>query len=150
MRISDEQRYFDRFWFRDRRLRLLLASLAVMVSFSFGVFYGQNIPRTFFSRPLATLRIMQAYPVGSKVFPVNRPDVREHFEELGWGTEPAVIVGYEIITFEEKEVMVCHVRTKGGAGYILPVNPDWIERVQEVGRNADHALITRRFPSSSQ
>lgn len=86
-----------------------------------------SIPRTSFTNPVLTWRMLKQYPLGSSVLPVNTPQAREQFENLGWWQEPGVIVGYEAIRMNGEVIMLCQVRTQKGAGYILAVNPSWIK-----------------------
>lgn len=107
--------------------RLVYVLLVVMTSFASGIYCGRNLPTTLLTRPAATLRLMREYPIGSDVYPLNTHDARDHFGRFGWGDKPATVVGYEAVTFKEKELMLCNVRTRQGAGLTLAVNPKWIE-----------------------
>jgi hypothetical protein len=121
-----EPRYFDRLSNAVAWRRLLFVLLAMAASFAAGIHYGRMIPSTLFSRPVETIRLMNDYPIGLDVYPLNSRDAREHFMQFGWGDEPAVVVGYEAVTFKEKELMLCDVRTHRGAGLTFAVNPKWI------------------------
>lgn len=125
MKAVDELKYLDGTY--TRRVKIASIALAMLASFGCGVFYSKKIPGTLFSSPLATLRMMNAFPVGASVVPISTHEAREQFERFGWGTEPALVVDYETVTFQNKEIMLCHVRTHRGTGYVLSVNPEWIK-----------------------
>lgn len=128
MSADRELRYFERSARAVDRCRLVFVFLAVAASFTAGVYYSRTLPRTLFSRPVETLRLMKDYPVGTDVYPLSTRDAREHFKRYGWGDEPAVIVGYEAVTFKEEDLMLCNIKTHRGAGLTLAVNPQWIAR----------------------
>jgi hypothetical protein len=102
----------------------------MLASFGCGIFYSKTIPRTIFYHPLTTLRLMKVFPLGTNVVPINTPEAKAQFEQFGWATEPAIVVDYETVTLQGKEILLCHVRTHRGTGYILSVNPDWIRSQQ--------------------
>jgi hypothetical protein len=110
--------------------RVLCASFAVLLSFGLGTFYSQYIPKTIFTSPASTIRMMQTFPIGTAVAPIDTPEARKQFEPFGWGREPAVIVGYETVTFREHEIILCQVRTHRGTGHVITVNPEWINRAR--------------------
>jgi hypothetical protein len=103
--------------------RLFFVLLAVTTSFAAGIHYGQRLPATFYTRPVATLQLMSEFPVGSKVLPLYTWEAQEHFARLGWSSEPAVIVGYEAVTIRDREELLCQVRIFSGAGPTILVNP---------------------------
>jgi len=70
---------------------------------------------------------MNNFPVGASVLPKNTPQAKELFEQLGWWKEPAVIVGYETITYKQELITLCKIRTHRGEGHVLAVNPSWLE-----------------------
>jgi hypothetical protein len=111
-----------------------ISHLVLVVTFFLGVLAGAllttPIPGTLFTQPSLTWKVMKAFPVGSAVLPKNTPQARDQFEQVGWWQEPAIVVGYETITYKNEVVMVCQVRTHQGQGVILSVNPTWLELVQ--------------------
>jgi hypothetical protein len=143
MRAAKELEHLDGYYSRCLKLPLLVSAL--LMSFGCGIFYSRNIPSTLFSHPLTTLRLMQLFPVGTNVAPINTPEARKQFEQFGWGTEPAVVVDYEAVTLQGKEVMLCHVRTHRGTGYILSVNPEWISRPEQSLSEGPELLSARTY-----
>jgi len=126
MSSDRELRYFDRGNPIRNGSRLFFVILAVTISLAAGFYYGRTLPTTLFSHPVETWHLMEDYPVGSEVYPLSADAAREHFRQLGWGDDPAVVVGYETATFKEKELMLCSIRTHRGTGITLAVNPKWI------------------------
>lgn len=106
---------------------ILVVTLTFCVGFLSGVFSRQSIPKTLFTRPILTLEMMKSFPIGSSVLPKNTPQAKEEFAPLGWWREPAVVVGYDTITYKQEVIIVCQVRTHQGEGDVLIVNPSWLE-----------------------
>ena len=107
----------------------LFVLILILVSFLLGLAVSQRIPRTAFTHPLLTLRVMNSFPVGADVLPINTPQAKEQFERLGWWREPAVVVDYEAVSLQNKVIMLCQIRTRQGSGYIVSVNPSWLRPV---------------------
>jgi hypothetical protein len=105
---------------------LMLAMIAICI-------VVRLVPATAFRHPVITYQLMRTFPVGTEVVPsdVTTKDDRESFASLGWqDTEDryGVVVDYEIVYFEKKTIGLYHVRTHGGTGYIIPLNPYWIKK----------------------
>jgi hypothetical protein len=104
----------------------LFVLILILISFLLGLIVSQRIPRTTFTHPLLTWRVMNSFPIGADVLPINTPQAKEQFERLGWWREPAVVVGYEAVSLQNKVIMLCQIRTRQGTGYIVSVNPSWL------------------------
>jgi hypothetical protein len=124
--VGDDWRYVVRFIFRPSNA-LLIVTLTFGIGFVFGVFSKKSIPQSIVSSPLAAIKVMNAYPVGSSVLPKNTPQAKEQFEPFGWWQEPGVVVGYDSITYKQKVITLCQIRTHQGQGHILTVNPSWLD-----------------------
>ena len=89
---------------------------------------------------LSTLSLMNNYPVGASVLPKNTPQAREQFEPIGWWHEPAVVVGYDTITYKQELITLCQIRTQRGEGHLLAVNPTWLEAPLRHSAHRSHLL----------
>lgn len=126
MRASQELRHLDRWTFKPPGY-LIVIPLLMIFSFILGAFWGQTVPRTLFTKPMATIRMMRTFPIHSSVLPANTSVAAEQFQEFRWRTDPAKIVDYEAVILNEEEVILCRVRiSHRGTGETLLVNPDWI------------------------
>lgn len=111
--------------------RILRFGSAFAITFCLGlVFTGfakHRIPKTLFTNPITTVTLMKDFPVGASVLPKNTPHAKELFEQFGWWREPAVVVGYDTITYKQELITLCQIRTQRGEGHLLTVNPSWLE-----------------------
>jgi hypothetical protein len=124
--VTDSWRYLT-----TRLLRSAGVTIIFVVTFCVGFVSAglakQSIPKTVFTSPIPTLTLMKNFPVGASVLPTNTPAAKELFEQFGWWQDPAVIVGYETITYKQEMITLCQIRTHRGKGRLLTVNPVWFE-----------------------
>ena len=106
---------------------LTIFALTFSIGFVSAGLAKQSIPKTLFTSPISTLTLMKNFPVGASVLPKNTPQAREQFESIGWWHEPAVVVGYDTITYKQELITLCQIRTQRGEGNLLAVNPSWLE-----------------------
>ena len=115
------------------RRNTFTALMAVGVLLAVGYAAGSLVPKTLFTHPVQTYRLMRTLPLGAIVVPVQTLEARDLFERLGWGDEPGIVVNYEA-PFSDSGEVICHVRTQMGTGKILPISPDWIELRRDAPR----------------
>lgn len=134
--LEDKLRNLFEYWQSSsppifRRYTLLpILALTFTVGFLSGGLWTESIPKTLFTSPLSTVRVMKNFPLGASVLPKNTPQAKDQFEPVGWWHEPAIVVGYESVTYKQEVIMLCKVRTHQGQGYVLSVNPSWVELAQ--------------------
>lgn len=123
-------RQADRIPFRKEIVQMCKRAVSVcfVLFFVVGIILGSSLPRTFFTHPFATFRLMSAIPLHSEVLPADTPEARELFQPWGWWEEPGLVVDYEWIHSGGQGKLICHVRTRLGTGKIIPVDPNWINR----------------------
>jgi hypothetical protein len=118
---------------RPHNLRLVLVTIFVL-GFVLGVF-STFLPKTLFTQPVQTVRLMRSFPLGSTVMPKDTPQAREQFQPFGW-REPAVVVGYDTVTYKRQVIMLCRVRIHENEGDVLTVNPSWLEHATEIKKSS--------------
>jgi hypothetical protein len=104
------------------------------LGFFSGVF-STYIPRTLFTQPVQTVTLMRTFPLGSTVVPKDTPQARDQFQPFGWSREPAVVVGYDTVTYKQQVILLCQVRMHQGEGDLLTVHPSWLERADELKKD---------------